>query len=71
MGLDVYAGTLTRYYSDDWETAWARRAREAGVESMTVRVSGPDVRKVEKGDPDEVLAFASFLKLPTEAAAAA
>lgn len=50
MGLDVYAGTLTRYYSDGWEALWARRAREAGMESMTVRGGQP----VEKGDPGEV-----------------
>lgn len=47
MGLDVYAGTFTRYYSDGWETLWARRAREAGMESMTVRGGQP----IEKETP--------------------
>lgn len=55
MGLDVYAGTLTRYYSDDWETEWARQAREAGTQSMTVRVDEHGAaREAGKGDPDEV-----------------
>ena len=54
MGLDLYAGTLTRYYSDDWETAWARRAREASIQSMTVRVDEGGAHQAERGDPDEV-----------------
>ena len=54
MGLDVYAGTLTRYYSGDWETARARRAREAGAQGMTVRVDEGGAREEEKEDPDEV-----------------
>ena len=54
MGLDIYAGTLTRYYSGDWETVWARRAREAGMESMTVRVDEHGARQEEKDDPIEV-----------------
>ena len=31
MGLDVYAGGLTRYITGDWETAVQRAAREQGV----------------------------------------
>lgn len=31
MGLDLYVGSLTRYYSGDWETIVARTAREQGV----------------------------------------
>ncbi|MDP9427096.1 MAG: hypothetical protein M3P37_13995 [Actinomycetota bacterium] len=53
MGLDVYAGTLTRYYSDDWETVWARHAREAGMQSMTVRVDERGVREVQRRNPKE------------------
>ncbi len=53
MGLDVYAGTLTRYYSDDWETVWARHAREAEMQSMTVRVDERGVREVQRRNPKE------------------
>lgn len=54
MGLDVYTGTLTRYYSDDRETFWERSAREAGMESMRIRVDGGSVHEVGKSDPREV-----------------
>ena len=30
MGLDVYVGTLTRYYSRDWETIVQQAARQSG-----------------------------------------
>ena len=54
MGLDVYTGTLTRYYSRDWETYWARVAREAGVDSVRVEVGEDGAEIVEKRDPEEV-----------------
>ena len=31
MALDIYVGSLTRYYAQDWETAGARVAREMGA----------------------------------------
>ena len=31
MGLDVYVGTLTRYYTGDWETIVQQLGREAGL----------------------------------------
>lgn len=64
MGLDVYAGTLTRYYSDDWETVWARHAREAGMQSMTVRVDErgtPDVQRINPKEGRDVLAWREAL----------
>ena len=30
MGLDIYAGTLTRYYSHNWKTAVQQWAEENG-----------------------------------------
>lgn len=38
MGLDVYAGSLTRYYSGDWETIIERTCRENGVPCQVIRV---------------------------------
>ncbi|MBA3423580.1 MAG: hypothetical protein ACR2HO_00320 [Rubrobacteraceae bacterium] len=53
MGLDVYTGTLTRYYSGDWETFWERAAREAGVDSIRVQVGVEGVQEVGKSDPQK------------------
>jgi hypothetical protein len=39
VGLDLYVGALTRYYSGDWETAVQRYAREQGIE---MRFATPD-----------------------------
>lgn len=41
MGLDVYVGTLTRYYARAWETTVQRLAREKGWELEVVRPDGP------------------------------
>ena len=37
MALDIYVGSLTRYYLQDWETGGARVAREMGASYETVR----------------------------------
>lgn len=37
MGLDVYVGSLTRYYSGSWETAIQRWGREQGVPVAVLR----------------------------------
>lgn len=41
MGLDVYVGTLTRYYAGQWETIMQRTAREQGV-ALEMRRHGAD-----------------------------
>ena len=38
MGLDVYVGSLTRYYSGDWETIIQSLAHEGGVPVVIERV---------------------------------
>lgn len=40
MGLDVYAGTLGRFYSRDWERAVQRLARKEGWKYSEVYVDG-------------------------------
>lgn len=40
MGLDVYAGTLVRFYSRDWERAVQRFAREQGLNYSEVYTDG-------------------------------
>src|SRR6266436_1377953 len=37
MGLDIYVGSLTRYYAGDWETVVQHHARETGVSVRVVR----------------------------------
>ena len=39
MGLDVYAGTLTRYYAKNWKTAVQRASENAGVEFQIIRAN--------------------------------
>jgi hypothetical protein len=51
MGLDVYAGTLTRYLSGDWELATERAAREMGLELQVVRHNQPEDAVT---DPEEI-----------------
>ena len=40
MGLDVYVGTLTRYYAKEWESVVQRAARESGVPVTIIRPEG-------------------------------
>lgn len=37
MGLDVYVGSLTRYFSGEWETVVQRYGREQGIPVQIVR----------------------------------
>ena len=40
MGLDIYAGTLTRYYSRNWKSATQKWAEENGLSYDTIRPDG-------------------------------
>jgi len=40
MALDVYVGTMTRYYRRDWETVGQRWAREQGTKYGVIRPGG-------------------------------
>jgi hypothetical protein len=51
MALDVYVGTLTRYYSGQWETILARTAREQG---RTLQVVRPDEPSEAVTDPSRI-----------------
>ena len=51
MGLDVYVGGLTRYYSGQWETIVQRLARE---DSLRVEMVRPDNSPDAITDPGEV-----------------
>jgi hypothetical protein len=51
MALDVYVGTLTRYYAGQWETILARMAREQGRILQVVR---PDTPSDVVTDPSQI-----------------
>jgi hypothetical protein len=58
VGLDVYVGPLTRYYSFDWETIVQQAGRQQGMDVQIMRPPG-----FEKPDPEEVVgAVASWRK---------
>jgi hypothetical protein len=54
MGLDVYVGTLTRYYSGEWETIIQQTAHEAGYTVKIVRPDGMDDAQDSVTDPTEI-----------------
>ena len=37
MGLDVYAGTLIRYYMNNWKTVIQQFAEDNGLKYETIR----------------------------------
>jgi hypothetical protein len=53
VALDVYVGSLTRYYARDWQTAGEVAAAELGVPHRTVFADAPDDAVT---DPDEIRA---------------
>lgn len=42
MGLDIYAGTLTRYYAHNWKTVTQLFAEENGMDFQTIRPQQED-----------------------------
>ena len=42
MGLDIYAGTLTRYYSHNWKTITQQLSEENGQDYKQVDENGND-----------------------------
>ncbi len=51
MGLDIYVGSLTRYYAGDWELVSQKLAHEMGIPVQVVRQNDPSdaIR-----DPDQI-----------------
>jgi hypothetical protein len=41
VALDVYVGSLVRYYTDDWENVAQRQAREQGMKYTRITPGGP------------------------------
>lgn len=53
MGMDLYAGTLTRYYARNWKTSTQQWAEENGYTYNRIGPNGP-MEQEEKPDPEEV-----------------
>ena len=56
MGLDIYAGTLTRYYSHNWKTVVQQWAEENGWGFQTITPDGEATDNEEEMSPAEVQA---------------
>src|SRR5262249_52669588 len=63
MGLDIYVGSLTRYYRRDWETVMQRAGREAGipVQILYARETEPDAALMAQETRAAVLEWRSGL----------
>ncbi len=70
MGLDIYAGTLTRYYARNWKTAGQQWAEEHGWGFQRITPGGEPLSGEERQSPadiqagvenwrDQILAFLS------------
>lgn len=56
MGLDIYAGTLTRYYSHNWKTVVQQWAEENGYTFHKITPDGEQVSDEEEMTPEEIQA---------------
>ena len=56
MGLDIYAGTLTRYYSHNWKTVVQQWAEENGYSFNCITPDGEPADNEEEMSPAEVQA---------------
>ena len=54
MGLDIYAGTLTRYYSHNWKTVVQQWAEENGFGFQKITPDGEAADNEEEMPPAEI-----------------
>ena len=64
MGLDIYAGTLTRYYSHNWKTVVQQWAEENGWGFQKITPDGEAADNEEEMSPAEVQAAVDFGEHP-------
>ncbi len=50
MGLDLYSGQLTRYYSRNWETIVQQHAKEQGINCELIDATGHKIKSTENKD---------------------
>lgn len=54
MGLDIYAGPLTRYYSHNWKTVVQQWAEENGYTFNRITPDGEPADNEEELSPAEI-----------------
>ena len=54
MGLDIYAGTLTRYYAHNWKTVVQQWAEKNGWGFQRVTPEGDAIAQEEELTPTEI-----------------
>lgn len=54
MGLDIYAGTLTRYYAHNWKTVTQQWAEENGYSFSRITPDGGKQTDEDELSPDEI-----------------
>lgn len=58
MGLDIYAGTLTRYYSRNWKNIVQQISEENGMKCVMTGRDGKEIEPIEdKAEIDEIRDF--------------
>lgn len=55
MGLDIYAGTLTRYYTHNWKTVTQQFAEANGMQFQTIRVQPDAEEELSAGEIKEAV----------------
>lgn len=54
MGMDIYAGTFTRYYARNWKTATQKFCEENGIKYSMTRAPENEVPEGQEVPPDEI-----------------
>ena len=60
MGLDIYAGTLTRYYSHNWKTVVQQWAEENGYAFNRITPAGDSSSSLSAGSPSGVMRLKAY-----------
>lgn len=56
MAFDVYVGTMTRFYTENWENVVQRMAREQGMEYRIIRPGGEEGPKADTAEVKQAVA---------------
>lgn len=56
MAFDVYVGTMTRFYTENWENVAQRMAREQGMEYHIIRPGGEEGPKADAAEVKQAVA---------------
>jgi hypothetical protein len=54
MGLDIYVGSLTRYYAGEWKTVIQQLAEQGALGDLSIEVVRPEKPSDAITDPDQI-----------------